>query len=950
MLLAVGTLTACYAQAEDKTNFSIPSQPANQALTEFARQANITLLFPVDLAEQVSANALFGNYSVELGIVKLLEGTTLYAVADEQGRLTVKPVPTFPVAAESPPLPTSQTGEEAELAESIEKIAIVGTRASPRSEVASVVPLDIISQADLEGQGDGDLINLLTNIVPSLNVNDQPINDATTLVRPVNLRGMAADHTLVLVNGKRRHRSAVITFLGGGLSDGAQGPDISTIPASALQQVEVLRDGAAAQYGSDAIAGVINFVLKDDSSGGELSLKGAEYGAGDGEMVQLQWHQGFSLLDTGFVALSAEYRQQHGTSRSVQRDDAQQLIDSGNRFVPQPAQHWGSPAVDHDVKFAVNAGVPIGQDSEWYLFGILANRDVAGGFYYRHPHLRRGVFTDGEGNLLVGDLDGLGQGVSCPSVPINDDNVLDDTAYQLIADPSSAVGQNCFAFNELFPGGFTPTFSGDIDDGSLYTGVRSRYGEWSVDGGLGIGYSAVDYRLFDTVNPSLGPDSPTEFLPGSVSQREFNVNLDVQRSFDLHTADALHLAAGFEWRRESYEQTAGDPASHTVGLLAYDPATGMSQGFGIGSNGFPGYKQASAGRWTRGNWALYTDVEAELSSDVVLGLAARFEHFTDFGSTFDGKVSARFRLDEALALRGSISSGFKAPTVGQSNVINVTTAFGPNGLEDQATLPPTNPISQQLGATALSPEESVNLSFGLVGDFLPQWSFTLDYFNIQLTDRISTTSAIPLTDEDIDALLRQGIQDALSFSAAKYFTNDFDTTTQGIDLVVNGDFTWHTIPTRLTLAYNWTDTEVDRLTTYRRQDADGNIYLETNLTEQRIRMIEDNLPAHRLTVSLRQSFEHIATQLRLNYYGGFYEDHLDASAGFDIYSGGIWTLDGQVSWQLNEALNLTLGAKNLLDKRPDENPYQGEVGSRYPATSPSGINGALWYLRGKVVF
>ena len=948
------------SHAQEKFEFNIERQRADLALTLFAQQANTTLLFPYDLAEKETANSLQGRYTIELGIVKLLEGTRLYPVADESGLFSVKPVPETnrgdeTTVAEIPEM--NEPAIEISGSDEVEKIAIVGTRSSPRSVIDSPVPLDIIGSEEFSQQGSTDMLSMLTTLVPSLNVNDQPINDASSLVRPANLRGMASDHTLVLLNGKRRHRSAVITFLGGGLSDGAQGPDISNIPASALKQVEVLRDGAAAQYGSDAIAGVLNFVLKDDEQGGLLETRIGQYYEGDGALFQVQGNIGLTVADNGFANLSLEYRQQDGTSRSVQREDALQLIEAGNQFVMDPAQLWGSPDVDYDIKFAANIGMELKPDQQAYTFMNYAKRNIEGGFYYRHPHARKGVNDGGRNELgeqllLVGDLDGLNNGIACPEVVISDNNVLDDDSYLLIADNSTPLGANCFAFNEMFPGGFTPRFGGTIEDASMFAGIRGESpGHWLYDVSVSIGLSKIIYGISNTINPSLGPMSPTKFSPGSARQLEKNFNIDVSRLFETGFNVPFNFAAGFEWRRENFSQVAGELESYAVGPLAYDPTTGQTQGFGIGSNGFPGYKPESAGDWGRGNWAVYGDVEFYFGDNFLLGLASRYEDFTDFGSTFDGKLTAKYDLNQQLSIRGSINTGFKAPTVGQSNVINVTTAFSSGGLEDQATLPPTNPISVQLGATALHPEESTNLSVGVVGRLKNNLFVTLDYFNIRLTDRISTTSALPLTDEDIEALLAQGVRDASSFSSAKYFTNDFDTTTQGIDLVMNYDTIMFGADTQFSLAYNWTDTNVDRVTVYQRVNSeDGSVFLESNLTPQRIRMLEENLPKQRANFTVKQQYTNFRALLRFNYYGDYYEDHLDASAGYDIVSGSELTFDIELGYRINEHFQLSGGAKNLFNNYPDQNPFSGFVGAAYPPTSPMGINGGFYYFRGVYLF
>lgn len=943
---AIAQAAAADSSPSSAFNFSIPAQDANEALTELAKQANTTLLFPFDLAKRVKTNALEGEFTLSQALQQLLEGTELAVVTDESGKVSIRSRASL-IANTKSEETSAKTKEDKSFG--LEKIAVVGTRSAPRSVVDSPVPLDIIDSESLGSQGNTDVLSMLSTMVPSLNVNDQPINDASSLVRPANLRGMSSDHTLLLLNGKRRHRSAVITFLGGGLSDGAQGPDISVIPAYALKQVEVLRDGASAQYGSDAIAGVINFVLKDSPNGGSVALKAGGFSQGDGELFQIQANRGFALGDNGFINATAEYRQQQGTSRSVQRDDATALINAGNAFIENPSQIWGALDVDKDIKIAINSGYSLSPESSLYSFVTAAQRDLTGGFYFRNPQTREGVFsrtdnTTGERRLIIADLDGLDNGLSCPSILLSDNNVLQDPNFALIADNETQLGRNCFAFNEWFPGGFTPQFGGTITDGSIAFGIKRELPHgWAMDASATLGYSDIKYRISQTVNPSLGPQSPTSFSPGGVSQVERTFNLDFAKLIQTVFDDPVSIAVGAEWRKETYFQKAGDEASYIAGPYALEPPLGLIQGFSIGSNGFPGYQPQSAGHWSRNNWALYADLEFYLNEALQLGIATRVENFSDFGSTFDGKLSARYKINDTYALRGSINTGFKAPTVGQSNVINVTTAYGINGLEDQATLPPTDLISVQLGATPLTPEESVNFSLGAVMQMSEQFFATFDYFNIRLSDRISTTSAIPLTEDDVAILISQGRSDAANYNAAKFFTNDFDTRTQGVDVVLNYGFSAGSWNNAVLLAYNWTDTKVERVTLY--PALVGNeIQLLPNLTSARIRMLEDNLPAHRGSLTLEQSRENWALTWRLNYFGSFYEDHLDASAGMDINGSAVTTFDTQVAWQFSPTTRLTLGAQNLFDSLPDINPFRGEVGALYPPTTPSGINGAFYYL------
>ena len=460
-----------------------------------------------------------------------------------------------------------------------------------------------------------------------------------------------------------------------------------------------------------------------------------------------------------------------------------------------------------------------------------------------------------------------------------------------------------------------------------------------------MGYSEIAYRISQTVNPSLANQSPTSFSPGQAAQYERNINIDLFKLFDVADDVKLNIATGLEWRRETYSQQKGDLASYTIGQFAYDPQTGLSQGFSVGSNGFTGYGPKSAGRWQRGNWAVYSDIEMHLNDTLLIDMAVRYENFSDFGDNLDGKISGLKALNDIISLRGSISSGFKAPTVGQSNVVNVTTAYTPRGLEDQATLPPTHPIPLYLGAQSLQPEKSVNMSIGLVSDPSENFYVTLDYFNIQLKDRISLTSPLYLSADDIATLVDAGVSEASNYGSAKFFTNDFDSATQGLDLVMHYKTYLFNTRTRMVFSYNWTDTQIDRVNLYPRTDATGKIVLESNLSPQRIKMLEGNLPQHRANLSVEQEFEHFNSYFRLNYYSSYYEDHLNALAGYDIYAGSEVTLDVDLSYALNNALRISLGAKNMFDNRADRNPYAEIAGSAYPTTSPIGLSGGFYYLR-----
>ena len=412
--------------------------------------------------------------------------------------------------------------------EALEEVVITGTRREARSVYESAAPIDVISGDDFRNQGGTDMSDLIRNVVPSYNVNTQPISDAASVIRPANMRGLAPDHTLVLVNGKRRHRASVITWLGNGVSDGAQGPDISPIPAIALKQVEVLRDGAAAQYGSDAIAGVMNFILKDSSEGGSIEVKYGQFSEDDESIYSIAGNIGLPMTDRGFLNASFEYGEAEDTDRSVQRNDAAGLIAGGNTEVKNPAQIWGSPEVNDDIKVIFNFGIEISDSAEIYAFGNYAYKEVDGGFFFRNPDTRGAVFSNDSGvTRLVGDVTDDGSG-ACPVV-----NVGDDAALQAVM-----ANPDCFVFNETFPGGFTPRFGADYKDASFVAGVRGN-----MDNGLNydvsgsFGWNDSDFFIYNTVNSSLGPNTPTSFDPGDYTQTEYNFNIDL--SYGLEVA-ALH--------------------------------------------------------------------------------------------------------------------------------------------------------------------------------------------------------------------------------------------------------------------------------------------------------------------------------------------------------------------------------------------------------------------------
>ena len=823
-----------------------------------------------------------------------------------------------------------------------ERIAVVGSRGAPRSVDNSPVPVDVIGVEELVKAGNTDMLELIKGTVPAFNVHTHPISDAATLVRPANLRGLSADSTLILVNGKRRHRSSVITLLGGGINDGAQGSDISVIPSAAIKQIEVLRDGASAQYGSDAIAGVMNFVLKDSAQGGSLTARHGSYFEGDGDTSELSGNIGLPLTDDGYANLSFQYKTVDATCRSIQRPDAAGLIAAGNTNVSDLAQIWGSPSIDDDISIFANLGLDLGKGREAYLFANFAERDVRGGFYFRNPHSRGGIYSnDGGSTLLVADLDGVGQGIECPTVNITTDNVLTQADYGLIADSNTAVGQNCFAFNEILPGGFTPNFGGNIVDTSVTFGTKGEMSEdFYYDVSMMFGRNESSYVIYDTVNGSLGPDTPTTFEPGTHIQLEKSFNVDLVRELDMGLAEPLVVAGGYEWHQESFEVIAGDEASFTAGPLT-------DQGFGIGSNGFPGFKPSAAGLFSRTNYAFYLDAESHFTESFMMGAALRFEDYSSFGNTTNYKLTAQYRVSDSFSLRASTSTGFRAPTTGQANYANVQTSLDNGLLVDSALLPATNPVAVQLGATELTPEESVSYAFGLVWN-LDDIHITVDYYNIEVTDRISQSEKYTLTDADKAALDGAGVPNVDSIQQVSFLTNDFDTTTRGVDIVASYSTSLLSGETNFNLAYNWNETEVDKFT-----DVTG---------LGKVARIENDLPNHRGTFTWSQIWDDFSMFTRLNYYGQFQGVHVDwigtpASPGTEKMASASYTVDVEVSYHLNDNITFSVGAQNLFDEYPDELDFETQTGAannswggRYYETSPFGFNGGFYYLKANYSF
>ena len=836
----------------------------------------------------------------------------------------------------------AQPADPAEEIVGLEEIRVVGSRAAGRSAADSPVPVDVIDADSLRHYGSTDMNDLLSATVPSYKVFQYGIGVEAALVRPAKLRGLPPDSTLVLVNGKRRHRSSAITRWSYGLASGSHGTDIASIPSIALKRVEVLRDGAGAQYGSDAVAGVLNFVLRDAPEGGSLETNLGQYYHGDGDRLNVAANIGLPLTEAGFANFSFEFTNADSTNRGVQRDDARRMVENGNAFIRKSAaQPWGAPDVKYDYKFFGNLGLDLGDDHQLYAFGNYAEREVEDTFYWRNPASFPGVFAQGD-NLLVADLSADGMSGNCPTITTS------DYVAQGLAALAPLAGQdNCYSLAQAFPGGFTPRFRGVVNDWSLVFGLRgslrSAYAlldGWHYDMSAGFGQNSMDTYLRNSVNPnliSLKAAIPTQYRTRRYEERDKIFNLDLSRPFDIGLfASALNVAFGLEYREETFESGTGDPNSYfRDDMLA-------RQGLAVAVSGHPGTSPAEATEASRDSFGAYLDLEADVLTDVLLTAAGRFEHHAGIGESLNGKLAARWNLlDDYLALRGSIGTNFRAPTVGQANYRNITSSLNAETGELNLTyvLSGNDPIAQQKGGKPLSPEHSTSFSLGAVIT-LGNLSVTADYYNMEVRRRIMLSQNFLLTAADKAALAAAGI--GIVGGQVSYFNNDFSTTTQGLDVVATYPLEWfggRAGATMFTFAGNWNTTKVDT----------RNPQITNDL---RAAQIENTDPAFRFTLSADHSWGAWRLLTRLHYYDDFKDfpifrptnpvhAHaralLDLEASYTFFNGGF---NGVFS-----GVTLALGAQNLFDTYPTKNKYAGHHGMKYPVVSPYGYNGGLYYLR-----
>jgi iron complex outermembrane receptor protein len=788
-----------------------------------------------------------------------------------------------------PPIADTGASEQNEVSE----IVVTGTRVEGRTRLDTVSPVDVISDEALARQGTStELAQALANTTPSINFPRPAITDGSDHVRPATLRGLAPDQTLVLINGTRGHIAALVA-VNGSIGRGSTAFDLNTIPTVTLGAVEVLRDGASAQYGADAIAGVINLRLRQEDEGGYLTGNYGIYNTRvttargrreieDGATWSVAGWKGLKLGSEGFLTVSGEYVQRDPTNRSDLADPSA-VAGGGSRVLAR----FGDPELESLTGY-VNAGLPLNET--WELYGVAGYQDRTTEAAATHR-------------------------------PFND-------------------SRNVPA---IYPLGFTPIIGTDIIDYNLIGGLRGEAAGFNVDLNVSFGGNELDYTIKNTLNTTFGPASQRTFNAGGLGYDQLVVGVDVSRPYDLGLAGPLNVAFGAEYRRESFEVTAGEPSSYSAGTFTGAP---VSQGFGgFGPNNVTDVDRDSIG--------VYVDLEGEVADRLTLGAAARFENYSDFGETLTGKLSGRYDVTEDLAFRGAISTGFKAPALQQQffsyTSTNLQTVIGPNGqpvtsLQENGTFRVVDAPAIALGARQLEPETSTNYALGVVFSRGP-FELTVDGYQIEIEDRIvlsetlgaGTISTTPAQLATIRAILAP-----FNVTGARFFVNGVETTTKGIDVVaryrLEGDSFGRF---DLLAAANLNDTKVDRVPPQTAAIPQRLVDRNTILT------FEEGTPERKLVFSVDWALDNLGATIETTSYESVLIPN-NNSATLDYSTGSDTLLDVEGRYEFPFGVDLALGVNNLTDAYPQFTPIalNGATGSvGFPSYSPFGFNGRFFYAR-----
>lgn len=878
-----------------------------------------------------------------------------------------------------------------------ETIVITGTRRTDRTVADSPVPVDVIGSEQIVNSGQTETNKILNQLVPSFNFPQPSIADGSDALRPATLRGLSPDQTLVLINGKRRHVSALLN-INGTVGRGSAAVDMNLIPGLAIGRVEVLRDGAAAQYGSDAIAGVINIQLKNASSGGRASVTWGKYfttidnvdnvtglvlnggqpqldpadnryflastngdrDADDGRQLTIGANIGIPMGPNGYFNVTGEFRDRNRTNRA-----GFDLRPNYNRPAPpafDPREigfnrlqfRFGDPdTVDYNI-FA-NAGFELGGDWELYAFGSWGHRDSLSAANWR-------------------------QGGS-----------VQNRDFSAIAPNQTPNAAN---FVPLTPDGFLPLIDTDLQDMAGTIGLRTRFGGWKADLSVGHGENSFDYVVRDTLNTSFGPQSQRVFDAGGLFYAQDIVNLDFSKEYAIGGfAKPLAIAAGAEYRKEHFEIRPGDLQSYATGPFfrpsitttaanctaqqgVFNAGTGVCSFPGraapAGAQGFPGIPAASATDVGRHSWAAYVELDADPVEGVTTTIAGRYEHYSDFGSTWNGKFAARWEPVDGFALRGSVSNGFRAPSLHQQFFTTTSTNFIAGLPVDISTLAVNSPVALALGSQPLEPEKSFNVSLGATANPLRGLTITADLYQIKIDDRIVLTENLGAAGSGTAAqnAAVKAILDANGFQsvgAARFFINGLDTTTRGIDVVavyrtrMPGLGSWS-----LSAAYNYNKTKIDE-----RINALGPLASIPGLVlfgrVEGLRFTHGQ-PRDKIVFSADGEIGDFGITARTTRYGkvvspgaaaplGAAATSLTAFGPDDIFLKAKWITDLELRYKAVRNLELAIGANNLFDVYPTRSPFGARpaaIGGVYPANqeyipysifSPFGFNGRFLYGR-----
>lgn len=748
-------------------------------------------------------------------------------------------------------------------------VIVTGTRAQERTASASLSPIDVISGDALRNSGSGELGAVLAKLIPSINFPRPSLVDGAELTRPAQLRGLSPDQVLVLVNGKRRHTSAFIN-LGGAVGRGSAPADLNAIPLSAIERIEVLRDGASARYGSDAIAGVINVILKRDDSGGTVSTRYGQYKKGDGIQRQVAGNSGFALGENGFINLSAEGANNDYTDRA---GDDFRAASIGSSTYGQHVFRQGEPASE-EGKIQFNSEYRFNDAAEFYSFGGYSKRRGETAAFYR---------------------------------------------------ASNASNNN----PAIFPNGYLPLIRGTLEDTTLVAGLRGELAyDWHYD--LSANYGKNSYEIHTkTINTSLGLATPRSFYNGTLTNDQKQVSLDLSREFSASwLPNPVSVAFGTEYLRQGYQIAAGQAESY----------------FQSGSSGLAGFRASDAGSTSRHNVAQYLDLETNFTDKLSASAAVRHEDYSDFGSNVSGALSARYDFTPQVALRGSVSTGFRAPSLAQQNFAFTSSQLIGNSIQEAGTFPASSRVAQLLGAEDLEAEKSRNYSLGLVLEPLDNLTVTADVYRIDIKDRISLSSNLVLNNAASSYLRANGVGD-INYTSVRYFTNATDTSTDGVDLVANYRYRfdngvrWNSI-----LGYNYSHTKVTDV------KANPNVLSQLGVDlvrvdrRERIGLLGDTTPKHKLSLGNDFTFGNWALHSNLVRYGEFTSYQADAAN--DQTFSAAWLLDLAVDYNWS-SWTFTVGGDNVTDKYPEKlNSFANSGGNlAYSTYSPYGYSGAFYYAK-----